>query len=194
MIKNCAKKTWLIVGFFCLLSGTGVFYYLLSPKVASAARDSLVYVVNLQKIWEDLPAAKQLETDLKKTLGAYHQQLSKTELELKAEHQDLLTAQKKQLSPQELQILERRKTVFENKVTQTQKDVETKQQFISERHQEMTRKLHAIIEEKIRETARQQGGELVLSSQTVVYSVPERDLTPQVFEKVKAATLNFPRE
>ena len=192
MLKHLSKKIRIILLIiFWSLSIALAFYYAPALKTPITTAGPITYVVNVQKIWEDLPATKQLQEDLQKILGRYHDQLSKTEEALKTEHRSLMSAQKNTMSAQDLQILETRKNLFESKVAQTQKDVEEKQHSISQRHQQATHKLHAIIQEKVKEVAEEKGAEIILSTQNVMYSEPGRDLTAQVYAKVKAATLNF---
>lgn len=195
MFQHLSKKTLILTLIvFWGISIALVVYYTPSLKSTISTQNPVAYVVNVQKIWEDLPATKHLKSDLQKVLSNYHHQLSKIELELKAEHQGLLSSQKSTMSAQELQILEKRKTVFEAKVAATQKDVEAKQQSIGQRHHKATEKLHSIIQEKVKEVAQAQEVELILSTHNVIYADPNRDLTAQVYEKVKAATLNFHME
>lgn len=192
MLEHMSKKMRiiLVIVFWGLSIALAIYYApALKPPVATAG--PVTYVVNVQKIWDDLPATKQLQEDLQKILGRYHEQLSKTEEALKAEHLSLMSAQKNTISAQDLHLLETRKNVFESKVAQTQKDVEEKQNSISQRHQQATHRLHGIIQEKVQEVAEEKGAEIILSTQNVMYSEPGRDLTAQVYEKVKAATLNF---
>lgn len=180
--------------FLGILSLIGLFSIWKNSLSRLSSAQELIYVVNIQKIWEDLPATKQIQEDLQKILEIYHQQLTKTEAELKAEHQALLSAEKSPMSVTESHALEKRKSAFEAKVEATQKNVETKQQSINKRHTLAMEKLRAIIHEKVKEVANEQGIEVILSAQQVIYSNHNRDLTDKVYEKVKAATNNFHME
>lgn len=192
MFQRLSKRNLvtLLVILGCL-STIVAMYYIPSLKGPAPIKGSIPYVVNVQKIWEDLPATKKLQEDLQKILEQYHQELSKTEKELKAEHQALFFRQEGPVSAQASQALEEKKSVFYAKAAQTQKDVETKQQSISQRHNKATEKLHAIIQEKVEELAQQENIELILSAQNVIYIDPQRDLTPKVYAKVKEATMTF---
>jgi outer membrane protein len=166
-------------------------YYAPTLKTPVSVKEPVTYVVNVQKIWDELPATKKLQDDLQKTLEQYHQEFSKTEQDLKSEDQELFSLQKAPMSAQESQALENRKSLFYEKAAQTQKAVEDKQKSMSQLHSRATEKLHAIIQEKVKELAQQENIELILSSQNVIYVDPQRDLTSRIYEKVKEATHNF---
>jgi Skp family chaperone for outer membrane proteins len=196
MFQRLSKNSLILlpVVLGCLLGylGTALWvYYAPALKTPVPIEGHVPYVVNVQKIWDDLPATKKLQDDLQKTLEQYHQEFSKTEKELKAEDQALFSLQKGTMSAQESQALENRKSLFYEKAAQTQKDVETKQKSISQRHSSATEKLHAIIQEKVKEVAQQENIELILSAHNAIYVDPQRDVTAKVYEKVKDATINF---
>jgi Skp family chaperone for outer membrane proteins len=195
MFQRLSKKSLIIllVILGCLSTALAI-YYTPALKTPVPIKGRTAYVVNVQKIWEDLPATKKLQEDLQNILERYHQEFSKIELALKAENQALLSSQKETMSNQELQALEKRKSAFHEKAAQTQKDVETKQQSISQCHHRAIEKLHSIIQEKVKELAQQEDIELILSAQNVIYVDPQRDLTAKVYENVKAATLKFHME
>jgi Skp family chaperone for outer membrane proteins len=192
MFQRLSKKSFILL--LIILGGisTALGIYYASPlRAPGPVKETVTYVVNVQKIWEELPATKKLQDDLQKTLEQYHQEFSKTEKDLKAEDQALFSLQKNTMSAQESQALENRKSLFYEKAAQTQKAVEDKQKYMSQLHSRATEKLHAIIQEKVKELAQQENIELILSSQNVIYVDPQRDLTPKVYEKVKDATSNF---
>ncbi|MBA2629332.1 MAG: OmpH family outer membrane protein [Rickettsiaceae bacterium] len=156
---------------------------IIAPSVSLAQENKFVAkaaVVDVESILEHSLAIKHVKKSINEISDKIQRELTEKEINIKSIEAELIK-QRGVLSEEKfnLKVLE-----FNKKVSQTQKEMQSKKNALEEAHSEAIAQVHKSTIEVITELAKQYGFNIVLPSSQVLFVESDMNITLQVITKL----------
>src|SRR5687768_2645286 len=143
---------------------------------AAHAESNMIASVNIQKIMSDSTAAKSVREQLDSKMKAMQSDLSKKDEALKKEHQQI----DKQRGVLSKQAFEEKTRAFGNKVTEAQKEVQSKKAMLDNAFERAINEIQKTVSDIIAEIAKDKGFVVAMPTSQILYADPKLDITSEV--------------
>lgn len=145
-----------------------------------ASAETVVGVVNTQKIMRDAKAAQSVRSQLQAKQKSFQAELDAKEKQLLAEDQSLA----KQQSSVEKAAFEQKVKEFRAKAAQAQRDVQQKKAAVDKALAESLASIQNTVLAITKEVAAEKKMNLVVSSTQTLYAEPSLDITQEVLDRL----------
>ena len=171
----------IISRFIILLAAAG---YVLCSAAPATAQGSLagVGIIDMQRIQRDAAASKSIQAQLQKQVAIDKQDITKEENELRKIETEL-GQQRALISPE---AFAERRRVFEERVTNLQRDVQNKNRELDKSRSAALQ----TVQNSLREVIEQMVGErqliLILTKDQTIFAAPVLEITDEVIKRLNA--------
>jgi Skp family chaperone for outer membrane proteins len=154
----------------------------LSGHALAQAPQTVVAIVDVQKIMEESKASKTVQAALEKQRTAYQNDISQQENTLRTANQDL-SRQRATLSAEDY---EKKMADLEQKAATLRRDVQNKRLQLDRMAQKSMNTIRAALLQVIDEIAAERKATLVLSKHQVVLAAKEYEITDEAMKRLNA--------
>jgi outer membrane protein len=169
---------WLVV----LFLGAALLPWSGHGAEAQQVPQTVVAVVDVQKVLEDSKASKSVQAALEKQRTAFQNDISQQENALRTADQDL-SRQRATLSAEDY---EKKRGELEQKAATLRRDVQTKRQQLDRMFQTAMNTIRTNLLQVIDEIAAERKATLVLSKNQVVLAAKEYEITDEAMKRLNA--------
>lgn len=153
---------------------------LLYAPMAHAEESNLIAVVNIQKIMQESTAAKSANEQLEGKQKSFQNELNKKDEALQKEDKELA----KQRGVLSKEAFEEKTRTFRNKVTEIQKEVQSKKALLDSAYSRALNDIQKIVTEIIADLAKEKGFAVAIPTSQILYADNKLDISDAVLERL----------
>jgi outer membrane protein len=157
-----------------------LFALAFSSAQAADAPAPMIATVNIQQIMKDSSAAKSVSGQLESKQKSFQSELTKRDADLQKEEKEL-SGQKGVLSKE---AFEEKTRVFRKKVTDVQKDVQTKKVMLDNGYARAVGEIQKAVTEIVADLAKEKGFSVAVPTSQILYSDSKLDISSEVLERL----------
>lgn len=146
----------------------------------AAAEGNMIAVVNIQQVMHDSSASKSASEQLESKQKSFQAELKKKDEALQKEEKEL-TKQKGVLSKE---AFEEKTRAFRNKVTDIQKEVQSKKSLLDNAYARALNDIQTVINDIISDLAKEKGFSVAVPTSQLLYADNKLDITAEVKDRL----------
>lgn len=154
-----------------------------SYSLTARADISKIAVIDLEYIYQNSLAAKSVKTQIEAKSAVYQAEINKKEIDLNSKNKELVKQQHILTS----EAFEEKLRVFNNQVSEVQRELETKNYSLNQASDEATAKIQEKINQIVAKFAQKQAVDLVVQASQMVYYNPNLEITAEVLKELNSS-------